>query len=279
MSALRSYGRLPTARPPGVSSGRLFSSPSVRSASLKLSEDDEQTEGGAAPSGGLSQRPRRSRKPTSASPASRALPAAPGSDPPSWHAALHLAAGQGSATTKPAGGLGPAAQLQQQLTSGSGSAGAAAGADGIKPEPLSVADLARAQQAQLQALSAALMGAGAPLPSTSAAVSGASGGPGPAPAPAPTPRPPSAKAASALLLGGPGSAARLASFEGVLNRVMACSHELRRPDEAPGESSGGRPLHSGPKGQSGFKGVTLYKWVVRSGGQCVWCEWTERGRG
>lgn len=256
MSALRSYGRLPTARPPGVSSGRLFSSPSVRSASVKESEDDEQTVGGAAPSGGLVQRPRRARKPTSASPASRSLPAAPSSQPMDWQAALQLPAVQGSATAKQGVGLGPAAQLQRQLA-GDGGAAAAAEANGIKPEPISAADLARAQQAQLQALSAALLGAGGPSPSPSAAGSGASDG---LPT-GPSSRPPSAKAATALLLGAPGSAARLASFEAVLNRVMARSHELPRPDEAAGESSGGRPMHSGPKGQSGFKGVTLYKWV------------------
>ncbi|KAL4434167.1 hypothetical protein ABPG75_000608 [Micractinium tetrahymenae] len=261
VAALRSYGRLPTARPPGVSSGRLFSSPSVRSASAaKESEDDDQAEGGGAPSaGGIRQRPRRARKPTSASPASRSLPVASvGSEPMDWQAALRLPAAQGSAVVKQEGGLGPAAQLQQLLTGGGGSdsAAAAAGANGIKPEPISAADLARAQQAQLQALSAALMGAGGPTPSPSAAASGASDGP----PSAPSSRPPSAKAATALLLGGPGSAARVASFEAVLNRVMARSHELARPDEAaPGESSGGRPLHSGPKGQSGFKGVTLYK--------------------
>lgn len=260
VAALRSYGRLPTARPPGVSSGRLLSSPSVRSASVKESGGDEQTGGGGVQSIGLSQRPRRARKPkSSASPASRSLPPATSMQPIDWQAALHMPSAQGSATLKQGVGLGPAEQLQRQATNGSGGGTAATpGENGIKPEPISATDLAKAQQAQLQALSAALLGAGGTSPAPSGAASGSSGGL----ATAPSSCPPSAKAPSALLLGSPGSGARLAGFEDVLNRVMARSHELPRPDEAPGESSGGRAMHSGPKGQSGFKGVTLYKWVL-----------------
>ncbi|KAL4430145.1 hypothetical protein ABPG77_004927 [Micractinium sp. CCAP 211/92] len=257
VAALRSYGRLPTARPPGVSSGRLLSSPSVRSASVKESGGDEQTGGGGVQSIGLSQRPRRARKPkSSASPASRSLPPATSMQPIDWQAALHMPSAQGSATLKQGVGLGPAEQLQRQATNGSGGGTAATpGENGIKPEPISATDLAKAQQAQLQALSAALLGAGWTSPAPSGAASGSSGGL----ATAPSSCPPSVKAPSALLLGSPGSGARLAGFEDVLNRVMARSHELPRPDEAPGESSGGRAMHSGPKGQSGFKGVTLYK--------------------
>ncbi len=261
VGALRSYGRLPTARPAGgVSSGRLLASPAVRSASGRsgrgkgatsdTEEDDDGVPLERAP------RPRRQRKLSSKSlgndsPVPSRLGAA---SPIDWQAALAAREDLGSTAAVP----------------------------GLPPPPA----VAAAQQAQLQALSAALLGG----PRAPSALSGAAdeakeeplelggapaaaaGGGGAKPPGLPLAPPPAGQAnpgGTALLLhplgGLPlvapgivsfGGVSPLGAFETALGKVMARSHELDRPE---GEGVAPRLLHSGPKGQSGFKGVTLYK--------------------
>lgn len=272
MAALRSYGRLPTARPAGgVSSGRLLASPAARSGSgrsgrgkaggLGAATDTDEDEEGVPME--RAPRPRRQRKLSSKSLGDSPVPSRLGvASPIDWQAALAARDDLGSTAAVP-----------------------------DLPPPLSVA---AAQQAQLQALSAALLGG----PRAPSALSGAAGeakeepleqAGGPAalggaakPPGLPLAAPPAGQAAAdpqtALLLGSmgglpplpalpalplvPGAMASyggvspLGAFETALGKVMACSHELERPE---GEGAAPRPLHSGPKGQSGFKGVTLYK--------------------
>lgn len=240
VAALRSYGRLPTARPSGggISSGRLMGSPSVRTVSVK-SEGAAGSEGAEDSLGLARDRPRRARKHTSASP----------SEPMDWQTALQLPAGV-------------AQQQQGALVPAAGSAaihGLLGAADGPKQEPHSPAALAAAQQAQLQALSAALMGSGAlpgagsnaPLAPLGSAADASRVG-----------------AATGALLSSLGrlpsppvadNSAAIGTFESALCVLMARAHLLQRPMEIPPEGGPPRPLHSGPKGQSGYKGVTLYK--------------------
>ena len=255
VAALRSYGRLPTARPAGgVSSGRLLASPAPRSGSARSgrakggSDTEEEEEEGAplerAP------RPRRQRKLSSKSLGDSPAPSRLGAASPiDWQAAL---------------------------AAREGDLGSTAAVPGLPPPP----SVAAAQQAQLQALSAALLGGARPPSALSGAAEAkeepageAAGGGAPGFAKPPglplAPAPGAAAAApAALLLGsmaglplvpgglaGFGGVSPLGAFEAALSKVMARSHELERPE---GEGPT-RPLHSGPKGQSGFKGVTLYK--------------------
>lgn len=264
VAALRSYGRLPTARPAGgVSSGRLLASPAARSASVRsgrgkgaASDTDEDEEGAPLE---RAPRPRRQRKLSSKSLGDSPVPSRLGAASPiDWQAALAAREDLGSTAAVP----------------------------GLPPPPA----VAAAQQAQLQALSAALLGA----PRAPSALSGAAGevkdepleqgaaaaaAAGVAKPPGlPLPPPPAAHGnpQAALLLGSIGGlplvpamptamptgmvsfggVSPLGAFEAALGKVMARSHELDRPE---GEGVAPRPLHSGPKGQSGFKGVTLYK--------------------
>lgn len=286
VAALRGYGRLPTARPPGgISSGRLLSSPSVRSASAKVDEDEDYEEGAAVPS----QRPRRTRKMSSASPGgSRGL--APASEaatpavvpaaaaaavPPSaevmdWQALLQLPHqdGQGQAVVKQEAGAQATSNGHQAAAGAVDGATAAVGnglqtGAGPKQQPPSPVPQA---QVQLHALSTALLAGDARVPSalSDAAAAGAgaaatAGGSGMDGRP-PVPRPP-AKGSGGSRGGLPvaGGTSPVGAFESVLWRIMSQSHELARPEDAVGEGMAPRPLHSGPKGQSGFKGVTLYK--------------------
>jgi hypothetical protein len=229
VGALRSYGRLPTARPSGgVSSGRLYSSASARASSARRSRDadseDSEEEGTVvAPR----PRPRRARKPSASG--SRSAPALPPLPPPLAAQARLLPPPKHEAVEVAAGWQGAAAAA----ASAPEDSGATGGTDS---QPLA----SDAQQADLQALEAALMG--------SALASVLAGGDEPEPAEVPLPRPPPR----------PSSGASLAVFEGALCQLMARSHTLCRPG-AEEDGAVPRPLHSGPKGQSGFKGVTLYK--------------------
>jgi hypothetical protein len=317
VAALRGYGRLPTARPPGgISSGRLFGSPSLGRSASAAGEDDDDEVDDAGPPQPPQPRARRQRQPTSrvsASPnVSRGGSMLPGTSPMDWQAALHLPpllASQlkqeaGLHPTLGSGNVGamlgeatPASLLLPPAAPGTAPGVASNGLPPLLPLPHPAGQqqeqptpeaLALAQQAQLQALSAALMG-GVRAPSAlsgggsnSEHPAGAAGGLGrQASVAAPAPTMPAAAgpaaAAGAAAAAQPSAAMLFASlsalpaapagasggsplgaFEAVLWQVMTQSHQLARPEDMT-EGAVARPLHSGPKGQSGFKGVTLYK--------------------
>ncbi|KAI3438862.1 hypothetical protein D9Q98_001279 [Chlorella vulgaris] len=260
VSSLRGFGRLPTARPPGgISSGRQYSSAAARTAAARRKKhvDTDSDEDGPYTT---KPRARRQRKPA-ASPANRGA------------AALTRLPLPGAAF---AHALQDPRQQQQQQQQGSWLGGAL-----LPPLPLpSLASFPAAaaaagtptetsmlQQAQLQALSAALLGGlqaeATPFPSSGAPAQQAADGtlpPGAAAAHS-APQPSEGSLPQSAGSGSPQPDESLlpqSPFEAELWRVMAAAQTLLRPDECE-RGPEPRPLHSGPKGQSGFKGVTLYK--------------------